>query len=185
MSVAFTERTEFKRGRACELVVSAFLQERDWFVIPSYDYAGLDHDKPPRLQGLRTAYPIPDLDTCRDGKRRWLEVKGKASARMFYKTGAYQHGIHNYEHYLSVQEQTGTPVWLAIVEYTDIHTGDELGEAGLLLVQSLDGLGEPQRGTLLGKPAAFWPRRSFLPLYRFTNLPNVMEEVLSRSDGGT
>lgn len=178
MRRAFTERTEFKRGRGCEIVVSEFLQERGWYVIPSYDYAGLGHDKPPRLQGLRTAYPIPDLDTSRGGKRRWLEVKGKASARMYYKRGVYQHGIHNYDHYLSVQKETGTQVWLAVVEYTDIRTPDEFGEAGLLLVQSLDGLGKPQRGNLLGKPAAFWPRDAFTPLYRFPNLNAVIDEML-------
>lgn len=177
MTTVFTERTEFKRGRACELAVSEFLRERGWFVIPSYDYAGLDHDKPPRLQGLRTAYPIPDLDTCRDGQRHWVEVKGKASARMYRRLGVYQHGIHNYEHYLKVQGESGTKVWLAIVEYVDVHTWDELGVAGQMLVQSLDALGAPQRGTLLGKPAAFWPRDAFRPHYRFTNLPEVLDEL--------
>lgn len=180
MSAPFIERVEFKRGRACELAVSAYLRERGWYVIPSYDYAGLDHDKPPRLQGLRNAYPIPDLDTCRDGCRVWLEVKGKASARMYYKTGKYQHGIHNYEHYLEVQEQTGSQVWLAIVEYADVHTWDELGVAGQMLVQSLDALGSPQQGRLLGKPASFWPRDAFRPHYRFTNLPAALDEMLAR-----
>lgn len=179
MRTEFTERPEFKLGRACELVVSDFLRGRGWFVIPSYDYAGLDHDKPPRLQGLRTAYPIPDLDTCRGGKRQWLEVKGKASARMYRNLGVYQHGVHNYDHYLEVQRETGTKVWLGIVEYTDIHTLDELGEAGLLLVQSLDKLGKPQRGSIFGKPAAFWPRDAFERLYRFTNLAAVMDAVIS------
>ena len=162
--------------------MSEYLQEKGWYVIPSYDYAGLDHDKPPRLQGLRSAFPIPDLDTCRDGDRRWVEVKGKASARMFWKRNVYQHGIHNYDHYLEVQKQTGTPVWLAIVEYTDIETADERGEAGLLLVQTLERLGEPQHGTLHGKRASFWPRDAFFPLYRFPNLTAVLAGLADGAD---
>lgn len=175
MTVAFIERQEFKVGRAAELAVSAFLQERGWFIIPSYDYAGLTHDKPPRLQGLRSAYPIPDLDVCRNGERRWIEVKAKTSARMFWKRRAFQHGVHNYDHYKEVQRQSGTPVWLAILELKTIDTDDERGQEGLLLVRTLDGLGEPQRGHLDGKPASFWPRDSFQRLYQFPNLTQTLQ----------
>lgn len=178
MTAAFTNRAEFKIGRACELAVAEYMQQRGWFVIPSYDYAGLDHDKPPRLQGLRTAYPVPDLDLAMDGKRRWLEVKAKASARMYRKLGVYQHGIHNYDHYLEVQKQTGTEVWLAIVEYTTVQTADEFGEEGLLLLQSLDRLGRPQEGSIFGRRTWFWPRDSFHRFYRFTNLAEVMDAAM-------
>lgn len=175
MTLAFIERPEFKRGRVAELLVSTWLQQRGWFVIPSYDYAGLTHDKPPRLQGIRQAFPIPDLDICRGGDRRWVEVKAKGSAAMYWKRGVYQHGVHNYEHYLRVEKETGSKTWLAVLELDDIDTPDKRGVAGQLLMQTFERLGEPQRGPLDGKPAAFWPRDSFLPAYRFTNIRTALE----------
>lgn len=175
MSTVFTERPEFKLGRAGELLVSSWLQERGWFIIPSYDYSGDERDKAPKLRGLRNAFPVPDLDVCRDGERCWVEVKTKTSARMFYKTGQYQHGVEHYADYLRVQKETGNRAWLAILETTTIHTDDEMGHAGVLLMQSFTNLGEPQRGTDRGKAMAYWPRNRFRHVYTFLDIDALQQ----------
>jgi hypothetical protein len=158
MAVAFTERPEFLRGRDAEQRVARWLQERGWFVIPSYDYSGEDGQKAPRLQGLKAGHAVPDLDVARDGKRKWIEVKAKGRAnvrRDSYWGGPNipEHGVEmpNYRDYLEVKRITGDEVWIAIYEE----------DTGLLLVAEIDALGKPRIGTWLGKTIANWPRRRF------------------------
>jgi hypothetical protein len=156
---SFRERPEFVRGRTGEQVVARFLQERGFYVIPSYDYSGDDGDKPPRLQGSADAFPVPDLDVARNGDRRWVEVKTKTAAIEYRKAGELRHGINlrHLESYRKVERETGTECWLAIYEES---TGD-------LLAQTLTGLGEPQVGTIHGTRTAFWPRSKFQYLTTF------------------
>ena len=126
------------------------LQESGCYVIPSYDYAGEGQDKPPRLQGPRRAYPIPDLDVSKNGERFWVEVKTKASATYTRLTGRYEHGIplRLFQAYLRVQRITGCPVWLYIVEedtntvlrarldalmsQARVYTGDRMSRGGMV-----------------------------------------------------
>lgn len=155
----FRERPEFVLGAATEKRVAAWLQERGWHVIPSYDYAGPDGDKPPRLQGFKVGYAVPDLDVARAGVRRWVEVKFKSYSPFYYKGGYQVHGIYLrlLEHYRTVQTVTGTECWIAIYQ----------ADTRELLVQSLNELGEPQVGTDRGKPTAYWPRSRFHLLATF------------------
>jgi len=156
----FHEQPEFLRGRAAEQRVSAWLQEQGWYVIPSYDYAGEDGDKAPKLQGYRVGHPVPDLDTAKEGKRRWVEVKSKTSANHRYTTDTYEHGIDLplFQHYQTVQAITGTPVWLAIYEE----------DTGFLIGNAIDALGKPRIGTSNGKKIANWDRPGkFLMIHRF------------------
>ena len=106
---------EFERGRQGELAIARWLQERGWYVIPSYDYSGQDGTKAPRLQGLLAGYAIPDLDVCRGGDRMWVEVKVKGGATYHRLTDTFEHGIslRLYRHYLEVQRLTGTQVSLS------------------------------------------------------------------------
>jgi len=166
MVTAFRQRPEFLRGRAAEQLVARWLQERGWFVIPSYDYSGDDGNKAPRLQGLRAGYAVPDLDVARDGCRRWVEVKSKASAnvrrdRYWGKPNVPEHGIdhRNYLHYLEVKRQTGDEVWIAIYEE----------DTGVLLGAEIDTLGEPRLGECRGKQIANWPCERFRTLTRFAS----------------
>lgn len=87
-------------------------------MIPSYDYSGEEGDMPPRLQGEETAYPVPDLDIAKNGHRRWVEVKTKASADWTRITRQFEHGIprRHYEAYQRVAEITGGPVHLCVYE---------------------------------------------------------------------
>lgn len=154
---AFHERPEFLRGREGELMVSAWLKERGWYVIPSYDYSGDERNKAPKLQGLGDAFPVPDLDVCKAGNRRWVEVKTKEAADYTYSTGRYEHGIEHYDDYIRVAAETGTEAWLAVYELSTGH----------LLGQSFAGLGEPRRSTMNGKRMAFWPRTKFMHMHTF------------------
>lgn len=108
----------FKKGHCGELLVSEFLRRRGWFVIPSYDYSGEEGDNPPRLQGNGIAYPIPDLDVAKSGRRRWVEVKTKGHADWTLVTRRFEHGIakRHYDAYKIVSEITGELVWLCVYE---------------------------------------------------------------------
>lgn len=152
------ESDEFKRGHAAELAVADWLKRRDCYVIPSYDYAGEDGDKAPKLQGLWKGYPVPDLDVSKNGDRFWVEVKSKASAVLFRKTGDLRHGIELrlLEHYITVQAISGSPCWLFIYEE----------DTSWLLSQSLRTLGKPVDvgSDGRGKKIAFWNRPQFRQL---------------------
>jgi hypothetical protein len=154
----FRETSEFQRGRAGELVVAAWLKKRGCYVIPSYDYSGENGDKAPRLEGLWTGHPVPDLDVARNGNRFWVEVKTKEEPVIWLKTGEQRHGIdlRLLEHYQTVQVISGSPCWLFIYEELSCW----------LLGQLLDRLGEPSIGTINGKRVAFWNRALFRELDR-------------------
>lgn len=128
-----------------------WLQMRGWYVIPSYDYSGEGGAKAPKLQGLKAAFPVPDLDVCRFGVRRWVEVKTKEAADFTYKTGRFEHGIEHFDDYVRVAEETGTGAWLAIYELS----------TKALLLQSFAKLGAPRRSVMNGRRMAFWPRDAF------------------------
>lgn len=155
--IAFHERPEFLRGRAGEQRVSAWFQERGWYVIPSYDYSGSERDKAPKLKGLLDGFPVPDLDIARNGCRRWVEVKVKKSAIMGIISGEPEHGIEHYDDYMRVARETGTEAWLAILEE----------DTGKLWGQSFNGLGEPRRSRMNGKSMAFFVCRKFIHLDTF------------------
>lgn len=150
---------EFERGRAGEQAVAKWLQERGWFVVPSYDYSGADGDKPPRLQGLESRYAIPDLDIARAGLRIWAEVKVKGTPSWHRVTQVWEHGISRrlHQNYCEVQRITGTPVWIFVLEERD----------DVLIAQSLDLLGAPRvyDGSKMGRDGmSFWPRQRFRPM---------------------
>jgi hypothetical protein len=152
------DRPEFQRGRAGELAVAAWLKQQGCYVIPSYDYSGEDGNKAPRLEGLWSGHPAPDLDVARNGNRFWVEVKTKERPVEYRKTGELRHGINLelLEHYETVQTISGCPCWLFIYEE----------DSRWLLGQLLDKLGEPSVGTVYGKKMANWNRDLFKPLDR-------------------
>lgn len=150
-------KPEFQLGRHGERVVAELFRARGHYVIPSYDYAGADGDKVPKLQGLCAAFPIPDLDVARGGARRWVEVKTKSECVRYRKANEWRHGIPKrlWQAYQHVERITGAPVEIAILE---LSTGD-------ILTASLAALGNPVQesnaGHWRGKPEVFWPRARF------------------------
>lgn len=159
MKTAFRETDEFRHGRAAEQLVARWLMEiRGCYVIPSYDYAGEDGDKAPKLQGLWHGYPVPDLDVSKEGNRFWVEVKSKGYSPIYRKVGERRHGIDLclLEHYRTVQAISGSPCWLFIYER----------DTTWLLSQSLRTLGEPKNigSDGRGKKVAYWNRSQFREL---------------------
>jgi hypothetical protein len=152
---------EFKRGRAGEQVVAGWLKQRECYVIPSYDYAGENGDKSPKLQGLWRGHPVPDLDVARNGTRFWVEVKTKDKPGEWLNAPGgpqYTHGIdlRLLEHYDTVQKISGCPCYLFIYEEN----------TGWLLTERLDALGKPVSigSDGRGKKIAFWFRTQFREL---------------------
>lgn len=117
-SIPFDQTTEYKLGHDGELVIKQLLIDNGWLVIPSYAYTGKGNDKSPRLEGMNCFYVIPDLDVCKAGTRRWIEVKTKSKADFTRLTQRFEHGIplRHYRHYFDVQDATGCPVWLFVYE---------------------------------------------------------------------
>jgi hypothetical protein len=156
----FRQTNEFIRGSAAEKRVARWLQERGWHVIPSYDYAGSDGEKAPKLQGFHEGYPVPDLDVCRSGIRKWVEVKSKSYSPWWGIGGYHVHGVDFslFQHYQTVEILSGTECWIAIYEE----------DTRQLLCQSLRRLGPPDSiGTVYGKRMANWNRRKFRYLHTF------------------
>lgn len=153
----FRDRPEFLRGRSGERAVADWLQDRGWWIVPSYDYSGEEDNKAPRLQGAACGLVIPDLDISKQGKRLWAEVKTKAAATFYRKLNRDEHGINRrlWRHYHQVQDITGTHVWIFVVEES----------TQMLLAEALDVLDQDMReynGDKMGRGGmVFWPRASF------------------------
>jgi hypothetical protein len=155
-----TFSTRLAVGRSAEEIVAWILQCRyGCHVVPVYDYNG--DDKAPRLQGAMSSYVVPDLDVSRGGIRTWVEVKAKNNTGSPTRlTGRLEHGFswRLFEHYRAVQQITGTPVYIIIVE---MPSGD-------LLYQSLDELDAVKRvydGDKMDRGGTvFFPRSMFVRL---------------------
>lgn len=149
---------EFARGRNGERLVAAVLMDRGWFVIPSYDFSGSEGDKAPKMRRHGEGYVIPDLDTAKDGKRIWVEVKTKARPDPYRAAGnRLEHGItrRHWDDYQRIQKETGCPVYLVIYEECSQD----------VLTQSIDRLAASARyydGTKMGRTGmVFFPRTTF------------------------
>jgi hypothetical protein len=154
---------EFRRGRNGEQLVARHLIQAGWYVIPSYDYSGEDGSKAPLMRGLHDSFVIPDLDTGKDGRRVWVEVKTKKQASPRWTEGDRPyHGISlkHWRDYLEIERITGCAVYLIIYEEC----------SGEFLCQSVKKL-KPAlweyRGGKMGRCGmAFFPRDAFQPLRR-------------------
>lgn len=96
------------------LVMRGVLAKWGWNV---FNCNGERH-RAPVYEGQDNVLINPDLDLVGHGVRRFAEVKTKSAASYTRKTGEYEHGMcwRNYQHYLKIGEQSGTPVWLFIYQ---------------------------------------------------------------------
>jgi hypothetical protein len=169
--MSFRERAEFLRGRVAEQIVATFLQQRGWYIIPSYDYSGEDGNKAPRIQGLYNGFVLPDLDIAKVGHRKWAEVKAKGRPTFTRITQTYDHGIgyRKWNHYRQIQQLTGCHVWLFIIEEN----------SQLLLAESLDVLsvGRRYEGDDMDPGGMmFWPRTAFNCRVALNALPGLFDD---------
>ena len=109
----------YELGRRCEIALSKSLKQREWYIIPSYDYTGKDQAKAPRLEGRLKGFVVPDLDVSRAGRRFWIECKYKSRPNPWRMHGGrLYHGLdtRHVNDYLRVQEITGCRVRICILE---------------------------------------------------------------------
>lgn len=162
MIPAFHNSEPYLRGREAELRVAAWLQNRGFYILPSCDYSGPEGDHAPKIHGTKEGLILPDLAIAKKGRLKWAEVKAKYEPTYSRCTGTYDHGISRRlcNHYLRVQEETGAPVWVFIVEE----------KTQTLLFQSIDELrkaeniGHKYFGDVMDHGGmVFWPRTIFHP----------------------
>lgn len=109
-------------GRVGEQLFAKKLRHEGDGVIASFMFSGAGDDSAPALEFHDGRIAIPDLDVARRGRRFWLEIKAYKKAIWNRTLGTLVHGIpvRLYDGYLKVERETGSPVFLGIVE---IETG--------------------------------------------------------------
>lgn len=105
-------------GRLGEMAASAEFKKRGASVIASYQFSGSDDNHAPALEYEQQNTALPDLDVSHRGRRRWIEIKTYERAPWNEKHGCFVHGIpvRAFDNYVSVERETGSEVYLAIVE---------------------------------------------------------------------
>lgn len=174
-------------GRAGERLVASFARRRGCGVIASYDFAGTDGQKAPRILFENAGLVIPDLDAARGGRRMWIEVKTLSDAAYNRRYGMRVHGIkcRHRNDYLAVEAQTGTPVFLAVLE---VQTGGLL-MARLSSLQRYDCIcdGCARAGETLPDHLIYFRRGDFTLTHVFSSEDLApLREAMSglRSSGG-
>jgi hypothetical protein len=140
-------------------MVVRWLQSHGFYVIPSYDYAGENGDKAPRMFGLRSRHALPDLDVAKGGRRKWVEVKTKTRSTLHRITQRVEHGLEErlWDDYTKVQSETGNEVYLAIYELS----------TDTLLMAPIDTLRPLARRSMWGRrKMIYFPRDAFTPYER-------------------
>lgn len=96
-----------------EDVIRDGLASRGWFVIPT---AKINAGGAPMARNCDNALILPDLQIAARGKSLWVEVKRKTKPGFMRKTNRKTHGFckRQWEHYKSIEEETGVQVWLFI-----------------------------------------------------------------------
>jgi hypothetical protein len=123
-------------GAAAERAVRAAYEKLGYFSIPVY---AIQDGGAPMLTGAGGKYVSPDLLLARRGTSRFKEVKYKDHCVQFGKTGYWRHGVDlpNWHHYRKVEEVTGIPGDIAILQY---RPGPEADPYPCLLEQSFEHL---------------------------------------------
>jgi hypothetical protein len=114
----FRSLPEFRRGRAAERLIAHRIREFGWHTIEASLFAGENGDERPALKGKTVDLALPDLLIARAGQLRWVELKLKARPTTDATTGNPVHGVSArlVREYRQVQEETGVPVILAVLE---------------------------------------------------------------------
>lgn len=106
---------KWEMGRRWELEAMTFLKGRGWFVLPVANLSsGPQASHGPRMEGLHSAYTVPDVLASKQGKTCWFEIKFKHALSYHRLTGKNEVGIPTslVKHYGSLQKETGISVVL-------------------------------------------------------------------------
>lgn len=133
-------------SRKYEVALSNWLQARDFWILPTYDYSGLADDKAPRLLKLDRGLIVPDLLAAKDGRFQWFEVKLKSCAALYRKTNTWQTGIprRHYLHYRELKLATGALIWIVFIHRQENQV--RCGEIGQMRVSQTDERNVMSRG---------------------------------------
>jgi hypothetical protein len=150
--IDFREQPEFQFGTWGEDIFARILCRMGWFVNMTSHFSAHDggESAPVLLGPDGRRLTMPDVDQARAGIRKWAEVKTKTAPSYSRITRTWDHGLsrkaaHQYQH---VQDQTGTEVWIYIMELmfgavlrsplaewiteSRVYEGDKMGRGGML-----------------------------------------------------
>lgn len=102
------------KGFAGESLISKWLVQKNYFVLPAYEII-IDQGKGPRLLSPNGRPLIcPDLMAIRGGAMLWIEAKTKTCWTLYRMNNTLQTGIdkRHWLDYVSVYEQMNVDVWL-------------------------------------------------------------------------
>ena len=109
--------TEFQNNlaeaRKYEIALSKWLQKKfGFYVLPTYDYSGLQKNKAPKLSGMMNSFVIPDLLCFKPERKVWVECKWKSKAELYRKNNVYVTGIESrlFKQYQQVGKLSGIEV---------------------------------------------------------------------------
>ncbi len=125
-----TDTFQQKRDEArhYEKALAAWFQHQfGAYILPTYDYSGLQDNKPPRLMGANDAFVIPDLLVTKSGRMTWVECKWKTHADLFRKTKTLCTGINarHWTHYQQVKKISGCDV---VIMFLHIQEAEMRGD---------------------------------------------------------
>lgn len=152
-----------KLGAAAESVVRAWLANTGWWVLPTSLIE--DGGAPAFKSWWNENVIVPNNLAAKEGRMRWIEVKGKTQAMWVQRLGQHQHGIADrlWRNYLECITLSGTPGALVVVEFS----------TRVLLYCGFDVLGNhlsyPVSDAGYDEPMVFFPRDVF---QRFEVPPN-------------
>jgi hypothetical protein len=109
-----SQRTKW--GTWAEDEVSQLLTTEGWFITKT---CKIDDGGAPKAIGAISAHVLPDIQRSRNGITRWGEIKFKDSPTYFRARKEWRHGVdlNNWNDYLRVEEETGIPGDLFIIEW--------------------------------------------------------------------
>lgn len=120
---------------------------------------------------------LPDYDAYKDGRSVFVESKAKSQSIIYRLRNQERHGINykNWMHYQTIQQETGKPCCIALVEL-ERETDRGLVWSGSLLFETMTNLAEVCRTDYPeNPPKVYWPRKRFCDLGQFT--PQELRDI--------
>jgi hypothetical protein len=115
-SMSIWSTPEGQLGRRGEEIVCEALMRLGWKINKQSRY---DTKCAPAIYDINGFWAVlADINGCKEGTRRWFEVKSKTKAEWVVIRKWEGHGIAkaNLDYYSKLQEETGTEVWIMIYE---------------------------------------------------------------------
>lgn len=149
-------QTDFRwqLGKDGEAVVREWLKAQGYHVIPT---SLIETGSAPMLEAQNWKLILPNNLVWREGVPRWIEVKTKSRATL-HRTPPrrWEHGfpLRHWDAYLAIQEQTGFPMSVAVLEL----------QTQMLLLNTVERLAVNKRPFFMdGEMHIYLARNDFVP----------------------